>query len=101
MKGVDVLDGFASVEKVGPGGFAGRESSGDVESGVVIESEEALRRERKVRSPVDAYWQMEILFSSPHNPRLDLFHGIAQGSVAEVALGDLEEAGTGPAGLEE
>jgi len=24
---------------------------------------------------------------SPHNPRLDLFHGIAQGSVAEVALG--------------
>ncbi len=38
---------------------------------------------------------------SPDNPRLDLFHGIAQGSVAEVALGDLEEAGTGPAGLEE
>ena len=33
--------------------------------------------------------------------RLDLFHGFAQGGVTEVALGDLEEAGAGPAGLEE
>jgi hypothetical protein len=29
--------------------------------------------------------------ASPHNPRLDLFHGFAEGGVAEVALGDLEE----------
>ena len=38
---------------------------------------------------------------SPHNPRLDLFHGFAQGGVAKVALGDLVETGARPAGLEE
>ena len=38
---------------------------------------------------------------SPQNPRLDLFHSFAKGGVAEVALGDLEKTGAGPAGLEE
>jgi hypothetical protein len=38
---------------------------------------------------------------STHNPRLDLFHRFAQGGITEVALGDLEECGAGPAGLEE
>ena len=42
-----------------------------------------------------------LLNPSPHDPRLDLFHGFAEGGVAEVALGDLEEAGARPAGLEE
>ncbi len=49
-------------------------------------------------STSSAVWPASRL---PDNPRLDLFHGLAEGGVAEVALGDLQEAGAGPAGLEE
>lgn len=38
-------------------------------------------------------------YLSPHNPRFDIFHGLAKGGVAKVALRDLKEAGTEPAGL--
>lgn len=35
-----MLEGFAKVEKVGPCGVSSDESSGDVEPGVVVESEQ-------------------------------------------------------------
>jgi hypothetical protein len=35
----EALEGFAKVEKVGPSGVSGDESSSDVETGVVVESE--------------------------------------------------------------
>jgi len=36
----EALEGFAKVKKVGPSGVSSDESSGDVEPGVVVESEQ-------------------------------------------------------------
>ena len=40
MWNAEALEGLAKVEKVGPSGVSGDESSGDVEPGVVVESEQ-------------------------------------------------------------
>jgi len=65
------------------------------------ESWSVPQKKRRPQSVCAAPRLKNLLNPSPHDPRLDLFHGFAQGSVAEVALRDLEEAGAGPAGLEE
>ena len=64
------------------------------------ESWSVPKKKRRPQSVCAAPRRKNLLNPSPHNPRLDLFHGFAEGGVAEVALGDLEEAGAGPAGLE-
>ena len=40
MRDAEALEGLAKVEKVGPSGVSGDESSGDVEPRVVVESEQ-------------------------------------------------------------
>ncbi len=40
MRDAKSFEGFAEVEKVGPSGVTGDESSGNVEPGVVVESEQ-------------------------------------------------------------
>jgi hypothetical protein len=49
------------------------------------------QEKRRLRSVCAAPRRKNLHTPAPYNPRLDLFHGFAKGSVAKVALGDLEE----------
>ena len=71
MWDAEALEGLAKVEKVGPSGVSGDESSGDVEPGVVVESEQ------------------ESLFCGPWPPLMD----------GTIVLEEFTESGTTKAAI--